>query len=252
MSLARLVLTYAITLGFIATVEANTLGHWRFEEGLAGSTATGAGSILDSSGNLLHGTPFGDPAYSSNVAGSAPGALSIDLDSDVIRIPTSPALDSSDPFVVEFWMLGNDTDTAQDLLVDKSHGFTDSTGWFFQSLPGANKGIVQFGIGLGGGSSTNFIGISSQNDLMDGTWHYLKGVYDGGQIEFFVDGISQGTAPGVYFGNTRPIQIGNTWQSSRLFNGHIDELRISSIPEPGALSLLVLGALGIVTNRRRS
>jgi hypothetical protein len=40
-----------------------TVAHWMFLEGSPGTVATGTGTILDSSGNNLNGTPFGGPAY---------------------------------------------------------------------------------------------------------------------------------------------------------------------------------------------
>jgi MSHA biogenesis protein MshQ len=44
-----------------------TVAYYRFEEGTAGATAAGTGTILDSSGNGLNGTPVNGPVYSSNV-----------------------------------------------------------------------------------------------------------------------------------------------------------------------------------------
>jgi len=46
---------------------ATTEAYYRFENGVAGSPATGTGTILDSSGNGLVGTPMNSPVYSSNV-----------------------------------------------------------------------------------------------------------------------------------------------------------------------------------------
>jgi len=40
-----------------ASAPCTTIAHWRFEEGPVGSGATT--SVLDSSGNGLHGTPIG-------------------------------------------------------------------------------------------------------------------------------------------------------------------------------------------------
>ena len=45
---------------------AATVAYYRFENGVAGATASGNGSILDSSPNALNGTPSGGPTYSAN------------------------------------------------------------------------------------------------------------------------------------------------------------------------------------------
>jgi hypothetical protein len=54
-----------LSIAFLCThAGATTIAHWRFEEGVSGSGATS--SILDSSGNGLHGTPFGGLTYSGD------------------------------------------------------------------------------------------------------------------------------------------------------------------------------------------
>ena len=49
---------------------AATIGHWRFEEGAADSAASGSNTVVDSSGNGLHGTPVYGPVYRTDVPGS--------------------------------------------------------------------------------------------------------------------------------------------------------------------------------------
>ena len=46
------------------TSSANTVAYYRFEEGANGRVASGTNSMLDSSGNSLSGTPFGNVHYS--------------------------------------------------------------------------------------------------------------------------------------------------------------------------------------------
>ena len=53
---------------------ATTVAWWRFEEGTPNTAASGAGSIVDSSVHLNHGTPFGEPVYRSvNIPGVSQG-----------------------------------------------------------------------------------------------------------------------------------------------------------------------------------
>ena len=42
-----------------------TVAYWRFEDGAANAAASGTGTILDSSGNNLNGTPVSGPVYTS-------------------------------------------------------------------------------------------------------------------------------------------------------------------------------------------
>ena len=61
----------ALVVGLMGqAAQAATVGYWRFEEGVADANATGNGTVLDSSGNGLHGTPVNNPVYRSDV-GSA-------------------------------------------------------------------------------------------------------------------------------------------------------------------------------------
>ena len=51
----------------VGVANADTVGYWSFEEGIADANATGAGTILDGSGNGLNLTPINSPVYSSRV-----------------------------------------------------------------------------------------------------------------------------------------------------------------------------------------
>jgi len=210
---------------FLFTGPSTTIGYWRFEKGGAD---TEAAVVADSSSNSNSGSPLNGPLLRKLIPGGFsgnPNGLSLEFDGldDIVEIPDSVSLDFSGSFTVEFWMRSPGTGAGQDLIIDKSHGFGGQTGWFFQSRP--NVGVVNFGMGNG----TGFPLISSANDLFDNQWHHLAGTYDGNTIEFFVDGISQGTmVAGVYLDNDRPMRMGNTQSISRYFKGQLDEVRVSN------------------------
>ena len=242
---------------------ADIIGYWRFEEGSAGAAAVGVDSILDSSTAGNSGNPNGSPIYSADVAadfvGGVANELSLNFDgtNDFVLVETDTALDSADAFTVEFWFRSGGTGGGQDLLVDKSHGFGDVTGWFFQSNPGT--GIIDFGLGNGSG----FPVVSSGDDLFDDQWHHLAGTYDGNEIELFVNGISQGTNnAGTYVANDRDIRFGNARNNGRFFAGSLDEVRIANrvlapsefliaVPEPSSSCLWMAVIFTIGFQRRR-
>ncbi len=257
-----LITTILLLLAFCVELPAQTIGYWRFEEGASGSTATTAGSILDSAAALNPGNPNGSPTYSSDVAESSlsngltnGSSLQFDGINDFVLVPTDSALNAATEFTVEFWMRSNDLKNDLALLVDKSHGFGDITGWFFQSN---SSGLV----GFGAGSGSSFPSVSSLDNLFDDQWHHLAGTYDGNDLEFWVDGVLQGTnSIGSYNTNTRDIRFGNARNGGRFFSGSLDEVRISnralnrsefltSVPEPSS-AVLALAAMSAFSFRRR-
>ena len=261
------------------TVSATTLGYWRFENGAPGTNAVGAGSITDETGTH-HGTPHGDPNYQSNVpvslvpqTGAANnGSLFFDAVGDYVSIAHSAGLDPVSQFTVELWMKVSPANIGgHHLVIDTSHGFTDSTGWVLQGGP---DGRLFFGIGSGGAGAGGFPGVASTDVLADDVWHHVAGVYDstdiGSEVKLYVDGVLNGTAAAAaYASNNRDINIGAAWGGGafqRFLNGSVDEVRISdaaltaseflnaapqtAIPAPAGL-IFPLVALGLIAVRRR-
>ena len=71
--------------------QADTVGYWRFEEGVVDQAAPGgAGAILDSSINAKHGTAFGGPIYRSSPVPGSVLALEFDGAGDHIKIADDP------------------------------------------------------------------------------------------------------------------------------------------------------------------
>ncbi|MGJ8697318.1 MAG: LamG domain-containing protein [Verrucomicrobiaceae bacterium] len=258
---------YSILLAvfFSQSSHAATTNYWRFEEGTAGNAATGSSTVIDSVGGN-HGTPAGSPSYIGAVpvsaipATGAPNTVGLGFNgsSAVVTAPSPAFMNGAGAaFTVEFWMRSAaPVGGGQELLVDKSHGFGDNTGWFFQT--GAGNGVLAFGIGNG----SSFPGVASVTDLYDNSWHHVAGTYDGNEIELFVDGTSQGTlVAGTSAANTRELEFGRARNGGRFFGGDLDEIRISdtvlspseflSVPEPSTSLLTVLFGLVTLGVRRR-
>jgi hypothetical protein len=132
-----------------------------------------------------------------------------------------------------FWMRGTRAQPDYfSALLDKSHGFIDSTGWAVHCW--TNDGQVSFCIGHGGGGNANFQEVRSHTDLLDGRFHQVAAVWTGTEAQLFVDGAledHQAWAPPV--NNTRPFHLGYVWGGGvpqRFFRGALDEIMVFNRP----------------------
>ncbi|MBI4658087.1 MAG: immunoglobulin domain-containing protein [Verrucomicrobia bacterium] len=167
----------------------------------------------------------------SFVDGKVGQAFNFASDSDRISIPHDSLFDVQAPgFTVEFWMRGiKNQPQNYYLVVDKSHGWIDSTGWAFQG--DSSSGKISFSIGAGGGGpAANFTGVASTADVLDGVFHHLAGTWDGNTVRLYVDRSLQSEAPlSTPANNTRPVNVGYSWgggSPNRFFRGQVDELSI--------------------------
>ena len=165
------------------------------------------------------------------VSGEVGQAFNLDGNSAWVEVPDpTGAYSPTGPFSVECWIKASSQQSYPlVLVVDKSHGFADNTGWAFQT---GTDGTVAFFYGLGGGGAPlNFAGPSSTTKILDDRWHHLAGAWTGSHIQIYVDGVLENslvqTTPPV--GNNRDLEIGSAWgggSRTRYFHGLIDEVSI--------------------------
>ncbi|MFI1092468.1 LamG domain-containing protein [Streptomyces sp. NPDC020917] len=93
-------------------------------------------------------------------------------------------------------------------------------------LRGGAGGRIDFTLALGG----HFVGATTASTVPTSEWHHVAGVYDGHQIQVFIDGTLQATqsASGTLTASTgTPVVVGDCPKDpSRLFRGGIDEARV--------------------------
>lgn len=187
------------------------------------------GDARDSAGTN-HLTVSGGPTYGPGKTGSG---FVFDSNDDRLSAPHNEAFNlGRSGFTAAFWMNGPAAQPAQSdnlvTLLEKSHGWTDSSGWAFQVYPAT--GTLSFGAGYGGGTGNGFGGVDSAVGVLDGRWHHVAGTWDGYVLRLYLDGALQGTTPLVIpASNTRPLNIGFTWGNGsprRMFRGGIDEVVI--------------------------
>ncbi len=148
---------------------------------------TGDGNALDYQGDN-NGTAHGGVTFPTGKVGEAFGLNGTDA---YVSVPNNDNFNPTGPFSVDVWINANSQQTsAQSLIIDKSHGFTDSTGWAIQTNP---DGTAYFFYGTGGSGSNDFHGSSTQASILDGQWHHLAGVWTGTEIMIYEDGVLQNT-----------------------------------------------------------
>jgi plastocyanin len=173
--------------------------------------------------NADNGTLQGGATFAAGKVGQA---FSLDVVNSFVLIPNKSSLNPTGPFSVDAWVNANSQQTAsQSLIVDKSHGFTDGTGWGMQTN---TDGTACFFYGTGG-SLSDFHGVCTTTSILDNQWHHLAGVFTGSEFQIYLDGALNNTftfnVPIV--NNTRPVEIGAAWGGGtpvRFFHGLIDEV----------------------------
>lgn len=184
-------------------------------------------NAMDSVGTH-HGTPQNGAAFAAGRVGQA---FSLDGIDDYISVPHSDDLNPTGPFSVECWINASAIQYSPDglfLIVDKSHGFQDATGWVLQGHP---DGTLGFAFGNGGPDATaeNFPEVHSLSTVNDGVWHHVAGIYTGTRLEIYLDGALQNifATSDTPVGNARNVEIGRAWGGGsplRHFQGLIDEV----------------------------
>lgn len=192
-------LTRDVAFGQCVDQPAGLVAWWRGE----GDAADGLG--------IHNGTLGGGITFAPGKVGQA---FSFDGIDDYVSVPHSDDFNPTGPFSVELWikalpsMLGG-----YFLVIDKSHGGADSTGWVIQGDP---TGRLVFGFPYAFAQGTAVVA--------DDQWHHVAGVYTGTQMELYIDGALHASEPllGLPPTNSRDVMIGRWHGGGRHFGGLID------------------------------
>jgi hypothetical protein len=207
----------------------------------------GDGTARDLAGGI-NGTLTGGVTFTNGQVGQA---FRLDGNSGWVDVSHSDSLNPTGPFSIECWINASSQQFfPQSLVVDKSHGFTDGTGWGIQTTPDGKAGFF-YGIGGPSGLTNWFPYVATSNSILDNQWHYLAGVWTGTQLQIYEDGMLENTLDqsATPANNSRDVEIGGAWGGStptRFFHGMIDEVTYYSRALTAAeiQSIYAAGSLG--------
>jgi hypothetical protein len=255
-------------------VRADTVAHWRFEEGSANAVASGVNSILDSSGNNLHGSPRGTPVYRTVTNHNSSLGLSFDSTGDGVFINDNPVLAITGSLTLEAFVR-IDSYATSGQIVFRGDDRAGLDPYAIQFIGDDNPNLdrrrsMQFFINPAGGDGLReSIFTPPQFPLPLGETFHVAGTLDDatGEWKLFINGnvVAEATTASRPFGALDPafrprISLGSIDQGgTQFFNGVIDEVRISNvaldrasflIPEPSTLALATLALITVLGGRR--
>jgi len=185
-----------------------------------------AGEAKDHSQFANDGTLGGNP---ESVEGKFGGALMFDATDDQIVVPTNATLDIEDEITMMAWAKPGPNLTADwRTIVGKSPTNVLGNGTFSYDIRMDNSGVLRFSLNLGG-VWQYILGPT----LVQDTWYYIAGTYDGQEIILYVDGEPVGTTQtsGKINVTPDPVCVGNLVNAAgggqnEYWSGVIDEVRI--------------------------
>lgn len=262
-----------ITLG-ADPARADIIAYYRFEEGQPNVPASGTGTILDSSGHNLNGTPVNGPVYRTDVPANpvpqtgAPNNLSLQFDgiSQRVTIPDNPLFQLTHSLTLEAYIKPTADTAFKGQILFRGDDRIGLDPYYLATQPGRQVEFFIQDAHQNGAFVTATLPALNQ-------WHHVAGTLDDGtgKLSIYVDGVLQNSTitsvrpldaldpsqnPGLGIGNVESATY------SQYFPGLIDEVRISdtalqpsqflnAVPEPSSIILVITGSLGAIGYRWR-
>lgn len=131
------------------------------------------------------------------------------------------------PWTVECWFNSaslTSPGTTQYIARCAPDGDFSTSGWTLGFRQSSGTTRVMFYAATGAGEVGNF----GTTAIAADTWYHLAATYDGSTVRVFLNGALEVTASGTPANGTSPLRIGgDNVYSTRHFNGHIDDFRIT-------------------------
>lgn len=198
--------------------DSNYEGVWHLEEDPSGSSP----QMLDSTTNNHDGTSNGSMTSSDQVLGMIDGSLDFDGSNDYLDIGSAQSWPTSG-ITLQGWVKAETAHSGFPISLELTSG--SGKGATLQVLSGQT-----FRFGLGNGSSWTELETNKTYDV--GVFYHFVATWDGTTKKIFIDGVQDGNTQnmsGSISYNTGTSFIGIGWLTGGLFNGILDEIRVSKI-----------------------
>ena len=189
--------------------DGQAISHWTLDEN---SGCQAMDQFSGNHGQLIPQCESNVPQWVGGVSGSA---LMFDGIDDAISVSNSNSLSSFDQLSVSAWIKHSATSLWRP-IVDKRDSNADGFDLYIDSQ---SKLFFRINNNTLGGIST----------VADGEWHFVTGVYDGNNLQLYVDGEldASSTALSTSLLTQAPLYIGKHYSNPGIsYKGVIDELRL--------------------------
>ncbi len=242
-----------------SAVNADLIGHWKFDEGSGDTTAdsspSGTTGVIT---NASSGGPGGGSVWVSDPErGSVIGFSGTDQ-SAYVRAGNIPQMTLEQEFSWAFWAKQPaSNDQPNNIILGNRY---DENGVDFSPRQFIKFTPTQFEWHMNGNGDDN-MDFDDLSTIAD-EWHHHTVVKSGADLTYYRDGVAANTktitqaldvALPLYFGGQ--TADGENWEGllddARIYNRALSAAEVAAlVPEPSSLLLLLLGSLALIRKRR--
>lgn len=178
-------------------------------------------SALDSSGNGNTATLVNGVARTT---GKYDGGLTFDGGNDYLTVPNSASLNVSGTGLTLSLWINPQASASDSVVLGKFWNPTMTSPYYQYGLELAGGTVPNFFIGTSGGPLSASMGSA----LVLNQWSYLAVVFNGSQVQYYVNGVLATTVslPATITGRNNGFQIGADNNIQQFFRGSLDEVRV--------------------------
>ena len=204
------------------------VAYWKFDEG-ADNTCLDGKDICDSTTNNLNGTLYTAAVSWATedqcISGKCVYIEDVGSVFQSIQVLDNPALGGMPKLSVSLWLKMTESKTTHQVLYKRQTG--GSPAWWSYKIEMVNSKAVFYVVNSSGTS----VSATSDNALDLNRWYHLEGVYNGSQVQIYVNGVAADSTPASLTGDVldsdSTLYIGGLdTPATYFFHGYLDEVKI--------------------------